>query len=606
MEERLKPKKDKFSFQRMLGVLEKEYGGSLSERAKATLREAFNGHRGQFRDSRIPESQLPFIVHPVGTARLAIRYFPSVKNVEDNLDTIICLASVHDLLEDSRVGGSRVEAVAGPKVHRYVEALTKPQAGVAGRSVAQREKELFSRIVRAGPTAVFVKICDSMHNLSHPVATPLDLLSRAVQKAKNQYLPLLKQCPLGEEIERAYSELIAVAEEEIVNGKTLPLADLSFPDLESAVAECIAASKGKILELHDISDILARVCGTKNVSIWRCSGRGENLLSPVVGLQEGTDAARFPTTDICRFPQVFTGPSLDGLPAAFSGCSAVFTVPMQTDPETVFVATLGFSQGSIPVWFSIDSATMLVQFLAHRLIVSETDRRARLAGAATSLGMKLSVELASRIGVQPAELGQLQYWRNRCKQAIAVVEHLIDFLLLSDDPNIPLHKLVRVTSRLKTVDSILRKYLLPAKRVWPEYEKLEDIAGVRVICPTRSGICAIEKFLLSDRASAVGVKLHSIIDEPRRNYVELPTKSGYRAIHLILEVETKLENGGIQRVPCEVQLRTMFQDAWAAISHATLYRASKKKRHHHSEELREVGESLERCEELAEKLVKGE
>lgn len=609
MLEKFKRSKGKFSYKSLVQILEKELGEPLSKRAKTALKEAFEGHRGQFRESKFPGQGLPYITHSVGVTRLVIKYLPLLKNLSDDLDVVICTALLHDLLEDTAMSGSRIKDIAGAKVQAYVEALTKPPAGVAGKSKEKRYQEFLNRIIKAGPTTAFIKVCDDMHNLTRPATKPPKLLERLVYKTKILYFPLVEHFSFSDEIRKDYEKLIKAAEQTILENKKEEKLAPSPATLESAIEECVTASKGKVLELHDISDILARICQAKRIVIWRHSGEGDGLLrlvSPKLELEEQkSQPISIRALDFSESPRILTGPTLSKFSALSpkKEHSTIFTIPMRTDPKTIFVIAMGFDAKGPPVWLSLDSATMLVQFLAHRLIMAEASRRARLAGAAASLGIQLDVEMASQINIQPAELGKLQFWRNRCRQAISVVEHLINFLLLSDEVDIPLRNLVRVESRVKPVNSILKKYLPSSKRVWPEYEKLEDIAGVRVICPTRSGIQAIEQFLLSNRARAVGVRPHTAISNSRRDYTNIPTQDGYRALHLILEVETRMQNGGKQTVPCEVQLRTMFQHTWAAISHAILYRASKKLRRRYSKELKEAGRALEHFEQLTEKLT---
>jgi putative GTP pyrophosphokinase len=77
-----------------------------------------------------------------------------------------------------------------------------------------------------------------------------------------------------------------------------------------------------------------------------------------------------------------------------------------------------------------------------------------------------------------------------------------------------------------------------------------------------------------------GLRLHPTIVEPRRDYVAAPTGNGYRALHLILEVETRFGDEGVRMVPCELQLRTMFQDTWAKISHSFVYHAGPETKYH--------------------------
>ena len=166
----------------------------------------------------------------------------------------------------------------------------------------------------------------------------------------------------------------------------------------------------------------------------------------------------------------------------------------------------------------------------------------------------------------------------------------------------PSRELVRVTSRLKTPDAILRKMAASKRYAWPNFKDLEDIAGVRVAVPTQSMVGVVEALLVGSARDA-GIRLHPTFKLPRRDYLSEPTPSGYRAVHLILEVDTYLASEGIRAVPCEVQLRTVFQDLWAELAHATIYQASHTDRRKSKRIMGEITEVLDRCQTLAQSLI---
>ncbi|MSR60385.1 MAG: hypothetical protein EXS05_22555, partial [Planctomycetaceae bacterium] len=70
-----------------------------------------------------------------------------------------------------------------------------------------------------------------------------------------------------------------------------------------------------------------------------------------------------------------------------------------------------------------------------------------------------------------------------------------------------------------------------------------------------------------------------------------------------VEVDTYLNDTGLCPVPCEVQLRTVFQDIWATIAHDTSYGSSTKSRRL-EEWLRDMGKKLQQCEQIAECIAK--
>jgi len=580
----------------MAQALEESLTVELSPRVKGVLREAYEGHAGQFRVSRNSQHRVPFIVHPVGVAKLAVRHFSSVQNVPDDLETVVCVALAHDLLEDTRVVASRIEEQAGPKVKDYVEALTKPPAGIAGRTGEQRNQELLRNILRAGPTAVFIKICDNMHNLGSPAFTPIDLLAKTIAKAKCQYMSLLNECSLGAPFRAAYLTTIADAEKAIAEEVKFARAAPTVFRLEDAIRECVAASAGKVLEIHDITAILKRICATESVGCWRLKNSAEGILEPVAGMGAEVRRLHWPAGDVTDSARILKGASAQRFGAAFCAgkLEMVVTVPFRTDADTSFVMALGLEQEIRQTWINENTASLLVQFLAHRLILSEADRRGRLASEAADLGLQLRSEIAAQLGVQPSQLAELQRWRSRCEQAVAIVSHAINLIVMSEGHLIPLAPQIRIETRVKTVDSLMLK-MLRAHVAWPNYESVEDLAGVRVICPTQADVAQLEHALLSP---TTGFRLHAGIEAPRRDYVTNPTSDGYRALHLILEVKTLFGDEDGRSVPCELQLRTMFQDTWAKISHDFAYQAGPKGKRH-SEQLRNLSATLRAYEESA-------
>ncbi|MSR57918.1 MAG: hypothetical protein EXS05_09610 [Planctomycetaceae bacterium] len=528
-----------FSYQALLQTLEKDCKTAASQRVRKTLRLACDGHRGQFRDTRTPDARVPFIVHPVGTALLAAKYFPMVQNsLADDLETVVCIALTHDLLEDTQIDQSALDKTAGPEVRLAVEALTKPPAGVIGKSKDTRNREFADQIMKGGPTAVFVKMCDIMHNISRPNTTPPRLFRSVVDKAQKLYLPLLTQCPLGNEFADVVRTSIAKAEQDALNAERFAKEKPVPKCLDEAISECMAASGGKVLELHDITSILDRVCGTLNTSIWVVGGTNADTLKLVNASNPNAIESESFQGVVGDSPAILTGKGSSKFPILTKAELGVttFVIPMQVGPAKTFVATLVFSHEGPPKWLTLDAAALIVQFLAHRLILSESDRRARVATEAAKLGIQIDAELAAESGITPPDLLRLSHWRIRCSQAIETVRSLLNFHLLSEVSRDPLRQMIRIDSRVKTVNSILRKMTLRIKESTPRFEDIEDSAGVRVICPTLASMKQFEEFLQGEKADTAGCRLHPTIDRPKRDFISNPTVDGYRAFHLVLEV----------------------------------------------------------------------
>ena len=121
-----------------------------------------------------------------------------------------------------------------------------------------------------------------------------------------------------------------------------------------------------------------------------------------------------------------------------------------------------------------------------------------------------------------------------------------------------------IKSRLKSPEGIVKK--LNRKNYPFSLESIEkninDIAGIRVICSFPEDIYLLAECLLQqDDITLVEVK----------DYIKNPKESGYRSLHLIIEVPIFLENEK-KNMKVEVQLRTIAMDFWASLEHKLRYK----------------------------------
>ena len=116
-----------------------------------------------------------------------------------------------------------------------------------------------------------------------------------------------------------------------------------------------------------------------------------------------------------------------------------------------------------------------------------------------------------------------------------------------------------IKSRLKSPESLakkLKKKELPFSIEGIE-ENIKDVAGVRVICSFPEDIYMLADCLLNQD----DVKLIE-----KKDYIKNPKKTGYRSLHLIIEVPIFLQSGK-KSIKVEVQLRTIAMDFWASLEH---------------------------------------
>ncbi len=130
----------------------------------------------------------------------------------------------------------------------------------------------------------------------------------------------------------------------------------------------------------------------------------------------------------------------------------------------------------------------------------------------------------------------------------------------------------QVSSRLKSAESVYKK--LKRRGLTPDFEtakaQLHDLIGIRVVCPFED-----ELYEVARRLKAQGDI--SVIEE--KDYIKKPEKSGYRSLHLILEIPVYFSKG-FQKERVEIQLRTMAMDYWSVLEYQLFY---KKRVAHHTE-----------------------
>ncbi len=124
-----------------------------------------------------------------------------------------------------------------------------------------------------------------------------------------------------------------------------------------------------------------------------------------------------------------------------------------------------------------------------------------------------------------------------------------------------------IQTRIKSTESLVRKM---ARKGFPitidSIEKnIFDVAGVRVVCSFPSDIFALADSLLAQ---------DDIVLVDRRDYIANPKPSGYRSLHLIVEVPIFLQHEK-RPVKVEVQLRTISMNFWAALEHQLRYKKSR-------------------------------
>ena len=147
----------------------------------------------------------------------------------------------------------------------------------------------------------------------------------------------------------------------------------------------------------------------------------------------------------------------------------------------------------------------------------------------------------------------------------------------------PIH---HMTSRIKSVDSIFEKI---KRKGWPmEMEsvyKVMDFAGVRVICNYLEDIYRVEDSLL------------------RQDYIKNPKESGYRSLHLVIEVPIFLSDR-TYHMPVEIQIRTVAMDTWASLEHELKYKRMEEMPEHVAQELKDCAKMMAELDDTMQSIHK--
>ena len=122
------------------------------------------------------------------------------------------------------------------------------------------------------------------------------------------------------------------------------------------------------------------------------------------------------------------------------------------------------------------------------------------------------------------------------------------------------------TSRIKSIESTKHKLM---KKGYDEtyemaLEKINDLVGVRAVCYYLDDLYEVANCLN---------EFHEIRVLERKDYIKNPKNSGYRSLHLIVQVLIYFQNH-LQWVKAEVQLRTIIMDHWAKLDHRLRYKCS--------------------------------
>lgn len=140
----------------------------------------------------------------------------------------------------------------------------------------------------------------------------------------------------------------------------------------------------------------------------------------------------------------------------------------------------------------------------------------------------------------------------------------------------------QVIGRVKRISSIVEKANKKKIPLYDIEDKIEDIAGLRIICQFEDDIANVIK-MIRNRSDC------KIIEE--RDYINNQKKSGYRSYHIIINYDVELLSGK-RTVSVEIQIRTLAMNFWAVIEHSLQYKYKKNMPENVSKRLKNAAEAI--------------
>jgi putative GTP pyrophosphokinase len=144
------------------------------------------------------------------------------------------------------------------------------------------------------------------------------------------------------------------------------------------------------------------------------------------------------------------------------------------------------------------------------------------------------------------------------EKALAPDRKLAEFLKVPTEP------------RVKETESFLAKVFRRGKTYERPLEQITDKVGVRFVALLRSELKIIENII----EASSNWEAEKARDFEAEQF-ERPQHFDYQSIHYIVRAKRPVTAGALTipaRIPCEVQVRTLLQHAYAELSHNTTYK----------------------------------
>ncbi len=180
---------------------------------------------------------------------------------------------------------------------------------------------------------------------------------------------------------------------------------------------------------------------------------------------------------------------------------------------------------------------------------------------------------------------EIQLWREilapynlAVNELIVKFNHIIDEYKQSGEYS----PVEQVTGRVKTISSILEKSQKKNIDLGGFEEKIEDIAGIRIICQFVEDIYKVVDII--KKRSDMRVK-------SEKDYIVNRKPSGYRSYHMVVYYNVETMKGK-KELQVEIQIRTLAMNFWATVEHSLQYKYKQNMPEHIRDRLSSAAEAI--------------
>ncbi|MBX8529304.1 hypothetical protein K5D32_06510 [Pseudomonas cichorii] len=121
-----------------------------------------------------------------------------------------------------------------------------------------------------------------------------------------------------------------------------------------------------------------------------------------------------------------------------------------------------------------------------------------------------------------------------------------------------------IGSRAKTLSSFIEK--VSRKKYSSPFDEIKDFAGARIVCLYHQDLELVRELIINE---------FDILEEVDKVEELGSNRFGYGATHFVVALAEKYSGArydDLRNLNCEIQVRTVVQDAWAIIQHHMIYK----------------------------------